>query len=216
MANLMENIAANKEQISALVDGELQDKVLLEQLGNEPELAGTFARYHLYGDALRNDLPKHLDLDLSDSIMAALADEVPHSVNPIGQTAIINALDPSANHNDQSHAPVADTQSNDAKSNVLRPMFGRRLAPMVRYVGQFAIAASVSAALIVGVQQYSQQDIQSPVLNTIPLTGSATPVSLNYKTQTLQPTQEQALLEQQRRIHELLMDHELQQRLRQN
>ena len=213
MANLMENIAANKEQISALVDGELQDKALLEQLGNEPELAGTFARYHLYGDALRNDLPKHLDLDLSDSIMAALADEVPHSVNPIGQTAITNALDPSANHsaNDQSHAPVADTQS-----NVLRPMFGRRLAPMVRYVGQFAIAASVSAALIVGVQQYSQQDVQLPVLNTIPLTGSATPVSLNYKTQTLQPTQEQALLEQQRRIHELLMDHELQQRLRQN
>lgn len=218
MANLMENIAANKEQISALVDGELQDKVLLEQLGNEPELAGTFARYHLYGDALRNDLPKHLDLDLSDSIMAALADEVPHSVNHIDQTAIISAFDPSANPsaNDQSHAPVADTQSNDAKSNVLRPMFGRRLAPMVRYVGQFAIAASVSAALIVGVQQYSHQDVQSPVLNTIPLTGSATPVSLNYKTQTLQPTQEQALLEQQRRIHELLMDHELQQRLRQN
>ncbi|MGO4998042.1 sigma-E factor negative regulatory protein [Oceanisphaera sp. W20_SRM_FM3] len=218
MANLMENIAANKEQISALVDGELQDKVLLEQLGNEPELAGTFARYHLYGDALRNDLPTHLDLDLSESIMAALADEAPHSVNHIGQTAIINAIDHSANHsaNDQSHVPVADTQSNDAKSNVLRPMFGRRLAPMVRYVGQFAIAASVSAALIVGVQQYSQQDIQSPVLNTIPLSGSATPVSLNYKTQTLQPTQEQALLEQQRRIHELLMDHELQQRLRQN
>ncbi|WP_319783318.1 sigma-E factor negative regulatory protein [Oceanisphaera sp. IT1-181] len=195
------NKAAHKEQISALVDGELQDKVLLEQLSSEPALADTFARYHLYGDALRNDLPTHLHLDLSDNILAALADEAPHSVSTISTG--------SANAQSQDSAEQA------VASNVVRGRFGR-LAPMMRYAGQFAIAASVSAALIVGVQQYSQQDMQSPVLNTIPLSGSATPVSLNYRAQSQQPTNEQVLLEQQRRIHELLMDHELQQRLRQH
>ena len=210
MANDMANIAANKEHISALVDGELQDKVLLEQLSNEPALADTFARYHLYGDALRNDLPTHLHLDLSDNIMAALADEEAHSVLTFGNQGN-NELQNSANDHSHQHTPdPANTES-----NVLRPMFGR-VAPVLRYAGQFAIAASVSAALILGVQQYSQQDMQSPVLNTVPLSGSATPVSLNYRAQPQQATQEQALLEQQRRIHELLMDHELQQRLRQN
>ena len=205
MANLMTDLAANKERISALVDGELQDNVLLEQLSAEAELADTFARYHLYGDALRNDLPKHLHLDLSDSIMAALADEAPHAVSSFGNAELQYGA------NDQSYQAIAEPES-----NVVRPTFGRRFAPIMRYAGQFAIAASVSAALIVGVQQYSQQDMQAPVLNTVPLSGSATPVSLNYKRQPQQASQEQALLEQQRRIHELLMDHELQQRLRQN
>lgn len=211
MANHMTNLAANKERISALVDGELQDKVLLEQLADEPELADTFARYHLFGDALRNDLPSHLALDLTDSVMAALADDAPHSLSTWNAVNISEQAAMPHSANEVSSPPVVDQDS-----NVVRPVFGRRLAPMMRYAGQFAIAASVSAALILGVQQYSRQDIQAPVLNTVPLSGSAAPVSLNYKTQSLQPSQEQALLEQQRRIHELLMDHELQQRLRQN
>lgn len=190
----MANVMANKEQISALVDGEIQDKVLLEQLGDDLELADTFGRYHLYGDALRRELPRHLQLDMSDRIAAALADE----------PAMIAAPAPSA------------PQSKAEQSNVVRPLFGR-VSPMLRYAGQFAVAASVSAALIFGVQQYSQNELPlSPVLNTVPMNGGAAPVSLNYQIAPRQGSQEQALLEQQRHIHELLMDHELQQRLRQN
>lgn len=191
----MANVMANKEQISALVDGEIQDKVLLEQLGNERELADTFGRYHLYGDVLRNEVPSHLQLDMSDRIAAALDDEPAMVAAPA--------------------IPSFDQGNKAAEDKVLRPRFGR-VSPLLRYVGQFAVAASVSAALIVGVQQYSQNDLQSPVLNTIPLNGGAAPVSLNYQMEPRQPVNEQALLEQQRRIHELLMDHELQQRLRQN
>ncbi|MFP2768763.1 sigma-E factor negative regulatory protein [Oceanisphaera sp. KMM 10153] len=182
---------ANKEQISALVDGEIQDKVLLEQLENDRELADAFGRYHLYGDALRSELPRHIRLDMSDSIAAALADE----------PAMI--------------AAPAATKPKAEGAKVVRPLFGR-ISPMLRHLGQFAVAASVSAAVIVGVQQYSQGDLQSPVLNTVPLSGSAAPVSLNYQIAPRERSQEQAVLEQQRRIHELLMDHELQQRLRQN
>jgi sigma-E factor negative regulatory protein RseA len=182
---------ANKEHISALVDGEIQDSALLEQLGNDRELSDTFGRYHLYGDALRNELPHHLQLDLSERVAAALADE----------PAIIAAPAPSA--------PKGE------KAGVIRPLFGR-VAPMLRHVGQFAVAASVSAAVIVGVQQYSQNDLQSPVLNTVPLSGGAAPVSLNYQFESPERSNEQTLLEQQRRIQELLVDHELQQRLHQN
>jgi len=189
----MANVMTNKEQISALVDGEIQDKVLLEQLGDDLELADTFGRYHLYGDALRHELPSQLQLDMSDRIAAALADE----------PAMIAAA-ASAAHIEQSE-----------QASVVRPLFGR-ITPMLRHIGQFAVAASVSAVLIVGVQQYGQDELQSPVLNTVPMNGGAAPVSLNYQVAPHEGSQEQALLEQQRRIHELLVDHELQQRLRQN
>ncbi|WP_458734350.1 sigma-E factor negative regulatory protein [Zobellella taiwanensis] len=182
---------ANKEHISALVDGEIQDKVLLEQLGRDPELSDTFGRYHLYGDAMRNELPARLQLDLSDRIAAALEQE----------PAIVASASPG--------------KSSPQPGQVLRARFGR-LAPVLRHAGQFAVAASVSAAVIFGVQQYSQSDPQTPVLNTIPLSGAAAPVSLNYQADTPERMSEQALLEQQRRINALLMDHELQQRLRQN
>ncbi|OXS16461.1 transcriptional regulator [Zobellella denitrificans] len=184
---------ANKEHISALVDGEIQDKVLLERLGRDHELSDTFGRYHLYGDAMRNELPTHLHLDLCDKISAALEQE----------PAMVAAPAPK----------VAGEEPRQAR--VLRPLFGR-LAPMGRQLGQFAVAASVSAAVIFGVQQYSQNDPQAPVLNTVPLSGGAAPVSLNYQADGRESLNEQALLEQQRRIHALLMDHELQQRLRQN
>ncbi len=188
----MANVMTSKEQISALVDGEIQDKVLLEQLGDDRELADTFGRYHLYGDALRSELPSHLQLDMGDRIAAALADE----------PAMI--------------AAPAKPQAEGAKdAKVVRPLFGR-ISPMLRHIGQFAVAASVSAAVIVGVQQYGQGELQSPVLNTVPMNGGAAPVSLNYQIAPREGSQEQALLEQQRRIQELLMDHELQQRLRQN
>lgn len=191
----MAKVIADKEQISALVDGEIHDKVLLEQLEQEPELADTFGRYHLYGDAMRHDLPSHLHLDLSDKIAAAIADE----------PAIIAA--PSSRMHDDMAQPTESAK-------VVRPRFGR-VAPALRYAGQFAIAASISAAVIVGVQQYSQTDLSSPVLNTVPMSGGAAPVSLNYRSGESSQLVEQDQLEQQRRVHELFLDHELQQRLRQ-
>ncbi len=191
----MAKVIADKEQISALVDGEIQDTVLLEQLEQEPELADTFGRYHLYGDAMRHDLPSHLQMDLSDKIAAAIADE----------PAIIAAPSTIEYH---------DTVQSTESTKVARPRFGKA-APMLRYAGQFAIAASISAAVIVGVQQYSQTDLSSPVLNTVPMSGSAAPVSLNYQSGESSRLAEQDQLEQQRRVHELFLDHELQQRLRQ-
>ena len=62
---------ANKEQLSALMDGDLSEIEVLNELGTDPALQDTWSRYHLIGDAMRGDLPVNLQLDLSDSIMLA-------------------------------------------------------------------------------------------------------------------------------------------------
>ncbi|MFB2847513.1 RseA family anti-sigma factor [Aeromonas veronii] len=194
---------ANKEQISALMDGDLSDAEVLNELEMESDLQDTWGRYHLIGDAMRGDLPVNLQLDLSDSIMAALEDEPtilapkPVETAPVLQPAV---------------APVK------TDSNVV-PLFRR----VGQQLGQYAIAASVAAAVIFGVQQYQGQDgvPANPVLNTIPIGGSAAPVSVHYPQQDGARARQQGLTEQQmqeqrERINAFLRDHQLQQRLLQD
>ncbi|MFM5861328.1 sigma-E factor negative regulatory protein [Aeromonas veronii] len=194
---------ANKEQISALMDGDLSDAEVLNELEMDSDLQDTWGRYHLIGDAMRGDLPVNLQLDLSDSIMAALEDEPtilapkPVETAPVLQPAV---------------APV------NTDSNVV-PLFRR----VGQQLGQYAIAASVAAAVIFGVQQYQGQDgvPANPVLNTIPIGGSAAPVSVHYPQQDGARARQQGLTEQQmqeqrERINAFLRDHQLQQRLLQD
>ena len=194
---------ANKEQISALMDGDLSDAEVLNELEMDSDLQDTWGRYHLIGDAMRGDLPVNLQLDLSDSIMAALEDEPtilapkPVETAPVLQPAV---------------APVK------TDANVV-PLFRR----VGQQLGQYAIAASVAAAVIFGVQQYRGQDgvPANPVLNTIPIGGSAAPVSVHYPQQDGARARQQGLTEQQmqeqrERINAFLRDHQLQQRLLQD
>ncbi|WP_421301163.1 sigma-E factor negative regulatory protein [Aeromonas veronii] len=194
---------ANKEQISALMDGDLSDAEVLNELEMDSDLQDTWGRYHLIGDAMRGDLPVNLQLDLSDSIMAVLEDEPtilapkPVETAPVLQPAV---------------APVK------TDSNVV-PLFRR----VGQQLGQYAIAASVAAAVIFGVQHYQGQDgvPANPVLNTIPIGGSAAPVSVHYPQQDGARARQQGLTEQQmqqqrERINAFLRDHQLQQRLLQD
>ncbi|MGL5522439.1 MAG: sigma-E factor negative regulatory protein [Aeromonas veronii] len=194
---------ANKEQISALMDGDLSDAEVLNELEIDSDLQDTWGRYHLIGDAMRGDLPVNLQLDLSDSIMAALEDEPTILAPKPVETAPV--LQPVV-------APVK------TDSNVV-PLFRR----VGQQLGQYAIAASVAAAVIFGVQQYQGQDgvPANPVLNTIPIGGSAAPVSVHYPQQDGARARQQGLTEQQmqeqrERINAFLRDHQLQQRLLQD
>ncbi|MFQ2182260.1 RseA family anti-sigma factor [Aeromonas veronii] len=194
---------ANKEQISALMDGDLIDAEVLNELEMDSDLQDTWGRYHLIGDAMRGDLPVNLQLDLSDSIMAALEDE-PTILAP-KPVETVPVLQPAV-------APVK------TDSNVV-PLFRR----VGQQLGQYAIAASVAAAVIFGVQQYQGQDgvPANPVLNTIPIGGSAAPVSVHYPQQDGARARQQGLTEQQmqeqrERINAFLRDHQLQQRLLQD
>ncbi|BBT65244.1 RseA family anti-sigma factor [Aeromonas caviae] len=189
---------ANKEQLSALMDGDLSEIEVLNELGTDPALQDTWSRYHLIGDAMRGDLPVNLQLDLSDSIMLALEDE-----------PAILASKPAQ--------PAAPQVQPAGKVIPFVRRFGQQ-------VGQYAIAASVAAAVIFGVQQYQGKDgvPTSPVLNTIPVGGSAAPVSVHYPQDgsrtgvRQQGLSEQQMQEQRERINAFLRDHQLQQRLLQD
>ena len=189
---------ATKEQLSALMDGDLNDVEVLGELGMDPALQDTWSRYHLIGDAMRGDLPVNLQLDLSDSIMLALEDE-----------PAILAPKPAQ--------PAAPQVQPAGKVIPFVRRFGQQ-------VGQYAIAASVAAAVIFGVQQYQGKDgvPTSPVLNTIPVGGSAAPVSVHYPQDgsrtgvRQQGLSEQQMQEQRERINAFLRDHQLQQRLLQD
>ena len=189
---------ATKEQLSALMDGDLSDVEVLGELGMDPALQDTWSRYHLIGDAMRGDLPVNLQLDLSDSIMLALEDE-----------PAILAPKPAQ--------PAAPQVQPAGKVIPFVRRFGQQ-------VGQYAIAASVAAAVIFGVQQYQGKDgvPTSPVLNTIPVGGSAAPVSVHYPQDgsrtgvRQQGLSEQQMQEQRERINAFLRDHQLQQRLLQD
>ncbi|MFH7527036.1 RseA family anti-sigma factor [Aeromonas sp. A5] len=196
---------ANKEQISALMDGDLSDAQVLNELELDSDLQDTWGRYHLIGDAMRGDLPVNLQLDLSDSIMAALEDE-PTVLAPKPVEA-------------KPVAPQAQPDMEPAKTDAnVVPLF-RRIG---QQLGQYAIAASVAAAVIFGVQQYQGQDgvPTNPVLNTIPIGGSAAPVSVHYPQEGNRNRQqgltEQQMQEQRERINAFLRDHQLQQRLLQD
>lgn len=99
-----------------------------------------------------------------------------------------------------------------------------KVVPLLRQSGQLAVAASVAAAVILGVQQVNQQPaadepfttFQTPVIPGMPQTGMA-PVSLEQS--NIVPNNRaddtDALLQKRRQINALLADHERQLKLKQ-
>ncbi len=67
--------------ISALMDDELPPDArdeLYQALKSDTELVGKWARYHVIRDALTNQLPEHLHLDLADRVREAIDSEPTH------------------------------------------------------------------------------------------------------------------------------------------
>lgn len=115
---------ARFENLSALVDGEESDNALLEQISADEELASRWQNYHLIKDAMRNDLPDSIQLNIADMVAEAIDKE---------PTVI---------------APTVTTESTHQDSERSRkPILGNVL-PFFRQGGQFAIAASVAVAVM--------------------------------------------------------------------
>ncbi|AKJ41577.1 anti-sigma-E factor RseA [Pragia fontium] len=181
-----------KEKLSALMDGENIDNEVIWSLSQDRTLQQSWHRYHLIRDTLRGDISEVVHLDIADKVSAALALE----------PAITTTAQPAVS---QPHP-----------ESWKKMPFWHKVRPWFSQVGQIGIAAGVSLAVIVGVQQYNQQGIEStpdtPVFNTIPLGGQASPVSFDVATEGAQNTNQQAL-EQRKRINAMLQDYELQRRL---
>ncbi len=74
-----------KEQLSALMDGETLDKELLNELSRSSEMQKPGRAYHLIRDTLRGDTAEVLQFDISARVMAAIENE------PVRQTAPLDS-----------------------------------------------------------------------------------------------------------------------------
>lgn len=189
---------ADKEKLSALMDGETIDKALIVDLESDQESMNTWQSYHLIGDVMRGDAPETQDWNIADSVAAALEAEPAHSAMP--NLHQVN-VEPTV-------APIEEQP---------KPQQAKRQLPAwLQQFGQVAVAACVSLAVVLGVQQYGGSDPaapeQLPVLQTIPFAGSAEPVSLTRDSVEKQAS-EANLQEQRKRVHAMLEDYELQLRL---
>ncbi|MEF1289324.1 RseA family anti-sigma factor [Vibrio sp. M260118] len=186
---------ADKEKLSALMDGELVDKALISELEKDQESLQAWQNYHLIGDVMRGEAPEKPEWNIAESVALALDNEPAHSV--------VTKL--------EEHR-VVDSQPTPSQAR-------RQLPAWLNQFGQVAMAACVSLAVILGVQQYGGSDSTVapetetlPVLQTIPFSGSAEPVSLTRSSVEKQAN-EVNVQEQHRRINAMLQDYELQLRL---
>jgi sigma-E factor negative regulatory protein RseA len=169
------------ETVSSCVDNYQHNESTFDEIINDEHLSATWDRYHLIGDVLRNDTPDILQLDLSAEIANAIANEP-------------TVLAPKTN-------------------NVFALKFKAKIVELAKPFGQLAIAASAAGLMVLGVQtnvaQNNETILPSEIVQTIPMAGIAQPVSLNFQ-QPDRASQKQAYIEQQRRFHALLSDHQQQ------
>lgn len=186
---------ADKEKLSALMDGEAIEPSLVASLTDDKQSSETWQNFHLVGDVMRGDAPECKEWNIADSVALALENEPAHSVNKL-----------------ESVESFVEEQPTPQEAK-------RTLPTWLTQFGQVAIAACVSLAVIVGVQQYNggEGDLnpaeQLPVLNTIPFAGSVEPVSLTRDSVRHSASDEAQRMELRRRINAMLQDYELQLRL---
>ncbi|TKI06781.1 anti-sigma-E factor RseA [Martelella alba] len=187
------------EKLSALMDGEILDNELINSLSKDDKLQQSWRNYHLIRDTLRGDIGETLHLDIADRVAAAIADEPVRLV------------------------PDAVKESQPRPETWHKLPFWRRASPWVSHAGQMGLAACVSLAVIFGVQYYNRpmgnpadSQPESPVFNTLPMMGQASPVSLGVPSGGMvadATTQQQLVQEQRKRINAILQDYELQRRV---
>ena len=78
-----------KEQLSALMDGETLDSELLNELAHNPEMQKTWESYHLIRDSMRGDTPEVLHFDISSRVMAAIDPGSPACAASMAENAIL-------------------------------------------------------------------------------------------------------------------------------
>lgn len=186
---------ADKELLSAFIDGEAADDALITELEQDTEAQESWENYHLIGDVMRGEVPVAASRNIAESVAAALEAEPLHQRNT-----------------EQVETLFAEAQPT--------PQQSRRYIPAwLTQIGQVAVAASVSLVVVLGVQQYGDGNAtdlaleQFPVLQTVPLAGNVEPVSLTRESVASSQASEAQLLEHRRRINAMLQDYELQLRL---
>ncbi len=184
-----------KEQLSALMDGEALDNEVLSALSEDVTLQRRWESYHLIRDTLRGDVADVVHFDIAARVSAALEKEPARNIIPL----------------------IQESQPEPARWE--RMSFWKKMRPWGMQITQVGVAACVSLAVIVGVQQYNQpknngEPSETPVFNTLPMMGKASPVSLGVPSDSFDTNNvNQQVQEQRRRVNAMLQDYELQRRL---
>ncbi|EXU74896.1 anti-sigma-E factor RseA [Erwinia mallotivora] len=184
-----------KEQLSALMDGETLDNEVLSALSKDVVLQQNWESYHLIRDTLRGDIGQVIHFDISARVAAAIENE------PLNKTTRL----------------IPEPQPTPQRYS--RMPFWQKMRPWAAQITQVGVAACVSLAVIVGVQHYNQpqngqSQSDSPVFNTLPMMGQASPVSLGVPSDSaINSNAPQQVQEQRRRVNAMLQDYELQRRL---
>lgn len=184
-------LSEKQEWLSQAADNQQLTAEQLDSLLQQPEQQKTLERYQLIGAVLREEADSVLPADFSVQLATMLEQESDYKLQHSGLLTRIK----------QSWRQAANAQW-------LKP------------AAQGAIAAGVALVAVFGVQQYQQpleQDLSlpSPILQTRPVAGFATPVSLSQTSveSRFAEQEQQAMLEQQRRLQALLQAHRQQVRL---
>lgn len=205
-----------KNMLSAFFDGEsnndknAEENQWLESLNDESNLQA-WKSYSLMREILRDRAAKTVNWDVSNSVAKALEQEMTYqndsSLQPVLQKTLLQQP-----HEKKKVSPLILAQPTPKQVRRTLPNWLQQLLPM-------GTAAAVAVLVIFGVQQYNGSNNtalaplnqQPPVLQTIPISGGATPVSLTRD--TLSTVDDQQRIEQQHRINEFFQDYELQRRL---
>lgn len=218
----------NIESLSAYIDGDLQDEKFLDTLCNDSELQEKWHRYHIIKDGLKKESPSVLNFDISAQVMQALDDEPALSVSET-VSELVSEPDPvtaSPAEPEIQSQPITTEIVSPARSKTVsigswlaRQFAGNKASnddsgnsgkasPLFQQTGQFAVAASVAVAVILGVQQYNQPVEEQPfnAAPTIPVTGiqgGLSPVSLEQTRALPRPD----VSVQRQRLNAYLNDH---------
>ena len=185
-----------KEQLSALMDGETLDNEVLSALSEDATLQKNWESYHLIRDTLRGDIGQVMHFDIAASVAAAIKLEPIYNTSPL----------------------IPEAQPKPERYESMP--FWHKVRPWAAQITQVGVAACVSLAVIVGVQHYNQPQpgqtqSDSPVFNTLPMMGQASPVSLGVPSESATTTTNatQQVQDSRRRVNAMLQDYELQRRL---
>ena len=139
---------ADKEKISALLDDEELDQSIINALAVDKESEQAWQNFNLIGDVMRGDAPQGKEWNIAANVALALENEPAHTgfADVRAEPEVV--------------APVVDirTAQQPPESQPTPRQAKRSLPAWFTQFGQVAIAASVSLAVIVGVQQYNGGD----------------------------------------------------------
>ncbi|MDX3773981.1 RseA family anti-sigma factor [Chromatiaceae bacterium AAb-1] len=182
----------NQDWLSAASDNQPITSAQLDTLLQDAELQGRLDRYQLIGAVLRREKASPLSGQFSGDFAALLEQEPEYHLRT----------------------------DRGLLQKVMQGVSQAANGSWFKTVTQGTVAAGVALIAVFGVQQFQQpleQDMMSPlpVLQTRPVAGFATPVSLSQTSvdSRFEQQQQQAMLEQQKRLQALLNAHRQQVRV---